>query len=123
MPVWLSCQPFEQLIALLAATPFASCTGVGLIHDHELAAAAQKAVAISIALDPIQAHHRERDHFKDRLPRWQLSLKPLRCSGTHHLGGKLELARHVVAPLLTEVRWTDHRHLADFTAVIKLSCN
>ena len=67
--LWLLRQTPQQLIALLAAATLASRTGVGLIHDHELAAAAQEALAIAIALDPIEAHHREGDHVEDRFAR------------------------------------------------------
>ena len=45
-----------------------------VINDHELAAAAQEAFAVAIALDPIEAHHRVRHHIEDRLARRQSPL-------------------------------------------------
>ena len=107
----------QQLIALLAPSTLAGSAGVGLIHDHELAAAAQEALAVAVALDPIEAHHRERNHVKDRLARRQSPLQLLGGAGPNHLGSQVELADHVALPLLTQVRWADDRDLADLAAI------
>ena len=113
----ISSKATQQLIALLAPTPFAGSAGVSFIDDHKLAAAAQEALAIAVALDPIEAHHRERDHIKDRLARRQPPLQLLSGAGPHHLGRQVELADHVALPLLTQVRRADHRDLADLAAI------
>ena len=63
----ISGQAPQQLIALLAPSTLAGRAGVGFIDDHELAAAAQEALAVAVALDPIEADHGERDHIEDRL--------------------------------------------------------
>ena len=113
----ISGQAPKQLIALLTPATLARSAGVGLIDDHELAAAAQEALAVAVALDPIQAHHRERNHVKDRLAGRQSPLQLLGGAGPHHLGRQVELADHVALPLLTQVRRADHRDLADLAPI------
>ena len=65
VPARLLRQTLQQGVALVTPPPFARRAGVGLIHDHEIATGPQKALAVAFALDPVQAHHRERERLKD----------------------------------------------------------
>ena len=104
----------------MASATFARCAGVRFIHDHELTATAQEALPVAIALDPIKAHHGERDHIEDRLARRQPSLQLLGRTRPNHLSGEVELADHVGPPLFAEVWWADHGDLADLAAIKQL---
>ena len=114
-------QPPQQLIALVPAPPLAGGAGVGLIHDHKVAAAADEAIAVVVTLDVIKAHHRERVGLKQRVAHRQVLAQPPHGSGPHHFSVQLELLGHVAAPLLTQVRRADHSDRADLTAVEQLA--
>ena len=120
VPARLLRQTLQQGVALVTPPPFARRAGVGLVHDHEIAAGAQKAFTVAFALDPVQAHHRERKGLEDRAAHRQSPLQPRRRTWPHHFSRKMELSGHVLAPLLAQVRRADHRHLADLATVQQL---
>ena len=114
-------QAAQQLIALVPSSPLAGGAGVGLIHDHEVAAAADEAVAVVVALDRVEAHHRERVGLEQRVAHWQVFAQAPHRARPHHLGRQVKLLGHVAAPLLTQVGRADHRDRADLTAIEQLA--
>ena len=98
-------------MALVAGT-LALCrigAGVGFVDDDQVGAGPQEVVAVSVGLDEVHGHDRDRVRLEDGRADRKIALQSCGGRGEHQLGVQMELLVEFSLPLLRQVRGAEHR--------------
>jgi Arc/MetJ family transcription regulator len=108
----------EELVALVAGTAGVGIAraGVGLVHDHELGAGAEKLRPVPLALDEVDRDDGVIVELEDRLVRGTLALESRDGACQDELGVDVKLARQLPLPLLGQVGGAEDRETAGLPA-------
>jgi hypothetical protein len=113
----------DQIESSLAAASDASGqrAAVRFVDDDELRAPVFKIDGASLVLDEVGADDGERMAVEDRLVDGQISFEPLDGAAQDQFGFDVELAGQFALPLLGQMRRAEHRHGADFAAIVQFA--